>query len=159
MILDFWKNMNMRERLMVTGGAVLLVLTLFFLLIIDPFMDSLSRNRKVVPALKVDLAWMQEAASQVKELTAAGVTKPGSTVSPLSAIDRAARQLKIAESIKRVEPDEEKKVRVSLDDVIFDDMIKWIRLLNVNYDIRVVSISAERQKRPGRVSARVTFES
>ncbi|MBU0484747.1 MAG: type II secretion system protein M [Proteobacteria bacterium] len=156
-MMAFWEKWSNRERLMVVGCSLFILLAVAYLLVLEPFYSGLDEYRRQVPGQRAELAWMQSASLRIKELGGPAADIVGQNASPLAAVDRAARKMKIDSAIKRVEPGDNETVKVWFDEVLFDDLIAWCRVLSVEYGIKIVSFSADRQQAPGYVSARVVF--
>lgn len=157
---EFWENLNTRERLLVGAACIIMLCGLFYLVAVRPLLLSFERYRIEVPRKRVELAFMQDAAQKVGQLKATGrdnVVSAGSG-SFLAAIDQAARQVNLGESLKRVEPDEQNVVRVWLEDASFADVVLWLHTLNSRHGVTVVSFSAERRNRNGLVNVRVALK-
>ena len=153
--MNSWAKLNKREKLTVGGGAALLLTALLYLLIIAPFRWQLAEMRASLPTKKADLAWMQNAALQAEQLKN---SKPDQQkVSPLKLIDISARQFKIADNLKRIDPGENNRIKVWFEDLIFVDLISFLRKLDQEHGIEVANLTAEKLDHPGRVNARVTF--
>lgn len=154
--MSFWMNLRRRERILVASGGVFIVLLLLYTALIAPLRNNLRRMEESVRLGKVELKWMQEAAGKVKQLSGARAGNPA--VSPLKSIDRAAGKYRITESIKRVDPGEEGKIKVWFENLDFVDFIKFLREIGVENRIVISSLAVERLEKSGLVNARVTFK-
>ena len=104
------------------------------------------------------LAWMQQAAAQIKGLqrNSAGGARGLGGRSLLSVVDQSARNGGLGDSIKRIEPDGSKGVKMWLEGVAFDPMILWLGELTRTYQIETSLITIE-PRGGGRVNARLTL--
>jgi type II secretory pathway component PulM len=153
--MNFWAKSSKRERHIVGGGVALLLTALLYFLLVAPFLGQLAKTRASLPAKKADLAWMQTAALQAEQLRNA---KPGQQkTSPLKLIDINARKFGIADNLKRIDPGENNRIKVWFEDLIFVDLMSFLRKLDREHGIEVVSLTADKLNDPGRVNARVTF--
>lgn len=59
--------------------------------------------------------------------------------------------------IRRLEP-EGARLRVTLEEVAFVDVIDWLARLEADYDMRLAAVELDRRPLPGIVSARITLE-
>lgn len=146
-----------RDRLVLLGGLVLGVLILGYLLLLDPIFSARDELRASARQQEQELAWMREAAQEARRLMGAeSAAAPGG--SSLAAIDASARQLGLGAALKRVEPGGRDEVRVWLEDASFDELLRWLALLQGSHGISAGEVVVE----PGRsgtglVNARLTL--
>jgi len=154
----WFAGLEPRERLLVSGGAVVLVLLLLYVVIWEPIASGYSNLQEDVAEQKQTLAWMQQAASQIKTLqrSSTGEVRGLGGRSLLAVVDQSARSAGLGDSIKRIEPDGSKGVKVWLEGVAFDPMILWLGKLTRTYQIETSLITIEPQG-GGRVNARLTL--
>ena len=154
----WFAGLEPRERLLVSGGAVVLVLLLLYVVIWEPIASGYRNLQEDVAEQKQTLAWMQQAASQIKTLqrSSTGEVRGLGGRSLLAVVDQSARSAGLGDSIKRIEPDGSKGVKVWLEGVAFDPMILWLGKLTRTYQIETSLITIEPQG-AGRVNARLTL--
>jgi general secretion pathway protein M len=155
---EWFAGLEPRERLLVSGGAVVLVLLLLYVVIWEPISSGYRNLQEDVAEQKQTLAWMQQAASQIKTLqrSSTGEVRGLGGRSLLAVVDQSARSGGLGDSIKRIEPDGSKGVKVWLEGVAFDPMILWLGKLTRTYQIETSLITIEPQG-GGRVNARLTL--
>jgi len=155
---EWFAGLEPRERLLVSGGAVVLVLLLLYVIIWEPIASGYSNLQEDVAEQKQTLAWMQQAATQIKTLqrSSTGDVRGLGGRSLLAVVDKSARSGGLGDSIKRIEPDGSKGVKVWLEGVAFDPMILWLGKLTRTYQIETSLITIEPQG-GGRVNARLTL--
>ncbi|MFC1524061.1 type II secretion system protein GspM [Thermodesulfobacteriota bacterium] len=156
---DFWMNLNGRERLFLSTGAVIVLLLSCYMMLIEPFVTNLYRLRREVPLKRLEVAWMQHAAQEVKKIRGSGNGQSGSgeTGSPLAIIDQTASYLKLGGQLKRVEPDDQGSIRVWLENVVYTDMVKWFTLLEKK-GLHAIALNADRLDAPGFVNAKIVLK-
>jgi len=155
---EWFAGLEPRERQLVSGGAVVLVLLLLYMMIWEPIAGSYRDLQEDVAERTQTLAWMQQTAAQIKALqrSGAGSTRGLGGRSLLSVVDQSARTGGLGNSIKRLEPDGSKGVKMWLEGVAFDPMILWLGELTRTYQIETSLITIEPQG-GGRVNARLTL--
>jgi general secretion pathway protein M len=155
---EWFAGLEPRERLLVSGGAVVLVLLLLYVVIWEPIASGYHNLQEDVAEQKQTLAWMQQAATQIKTLqrSSTGDVRGLGGRSLLAVVDKSARSGGLGDSIKRIEPDGSKGVKVWLEGVAFDPMILWLGKLTRTYQIETSLITIEPQG-GGRVNARLTL--
>jgi len=157
-VKDWFLGLEPRERRLVTAGGVVLALLLVYLVVWEPLAARYRQLQDSVAQQRETLAWMQQAAAQVKALqrSVPGGGRGLAGRSLLSVVDQSARAGGLGAALKRLEPDASKGVKVWLEGVSFDQMILWLGNLSRQYQVEVASLSIEPQG-AGRVNARITL--
>lgn len=162
MITNWWASLTLRERWIVAAGAGAGVILLFYAFVWYPLQNGLSELRQSVVSLRNDVAWMRQAADDVKRLSAAaeqdGQDAPARDESLLVLVDRTARTAGLGSAVKRVEPQSNNQLQVSLEQVSFDQMIRWLGDLEQDYGVAIVNAVVDRQAESGRVDARLVLQ-
>jgi general secretion pathway protein M len=157
-MMDWLSNLAPRERLLVIAAAVLAVLFLIYSMAWRPLVQESERLREVNAQQRSDLAWMRSAAREVKLLRRSAPRKPGrASGSLLGTVDALARQARVKDQIRRIQPDGDRMVRVEMDAVDFDGLIGWLGRLAAQ-GIETSSLSLTRIDRTHQVEARLTLE-
>lgn len=156
---EWLANLAPRERRIMVGGAVVLVLLLFYLIIWQPLHTGVAQMRTSVAEQRDTLRWMREAAAEVKSLaTSGGQGSAGlGGRSLLAVVDQSARSSNLGPALKRVEPEGQNSVRVRLEGASFDAMVGWLSGLARSSQVFATSLSIERADANGQVDARVTL--
>jgi len=158
---EWYEKLDAREKRVVIGGAGGLLLLGIYFLMWQPFIHGLHDLRKSTQAKQVELAWMQNAVKEIKQLQATRVVpaRVAADQSLLGVIDRSAKARRLGEAVKRVQPDGTSKARVWLEDANFDLVIGWLEELDKRYGVSVEIITFEKQEEEGLVDARINFYS
>ena len=147
-----------RERLTVAAGGSVVALVLLYLLVVEPVVNSFNARAERIEALEADLAWMQEAAGEVRAREGMG----GQAASldddrpAYLAVDSAVDDAGLPRP-GRLEPDGDDGARVRFDEVVFDDLMTALGQLRTRAGIRVVRARFERRGE-GLVQADLTLE-
>lgn len=142
-----------REQLAVRvlgGFAVAIILLLMVILPLHHFNSDAIANYR---AQQETLAWMQNNRAQVAASTN-NARKPGDSV--LTVANQTARTLGL--SFKRYEPNGERGVNLWLEQVPFDQVIKWLDALERDYGVIAVDFSASRRNETGLVDVRLVLQ-
>lgn len=150
----WWRGLQPRERTLVGGGAIVLLVMLFYLLLWAPLHRELARLRTDVPKAAEQLSWMRAQAGRVNQLRATAPTqlKGGGL---LSFVEQSATTFNLKQNIKRVEPDGNNAVRLVVDGVSFNNLVSWLGNLHKQGGVRVDNATFEGQAAPGTVNARL----
>lgn len=156
----YWEQLAQRERRFLIGGSVALVVMALYLFAWEPVASGRELLTQKVPQQRELLAWMEQSAEQIIQLReSGGSAKQGFKGSLLGVVDRSAKADKVASAVKRMDPQGDKSVRVTLENVSFNNVIRWLGNLESQYGISTKSITLERAEKPGLVSVRVTLDS
>jgi len=152
-----YEALTPREQLLVGAAVVVLVLALIYLALWTPVVSArrhaereLAENRAVAQRLEVIAA----AASQNSGASGPLVSRDASL---LSAVDLASKNGTLSKAPARLQPDGDNQVRVWIDAVQFDSLVRWINELQTRYGVRVENLDVERQPTPGLVNARLSL--
>ena len=155
---EWFQSLAPRERVMVGGGGAVLALVLVYLVVLEPAANAVSSREQRVAALESQLAWMQEAAAEVRSLRAEGAGQAtGSSDRPAYlAVDEVLRGSGLPQP-DRLEPAGNGGARVEFEDVPFDPLVRIVARLRSEHGLRVERARIEREEK-GIVSARLTLE-
>lgn len=159
--LKQWFNaLPSKEQWMVSGTAILIAVTLFYLIIWEPIHIGLETERQKQQSQQEVLQWMQDAAAEVQALRSAGnrstirdKNKPTTLV-----IEQAIKNAGLKSSLSKIESSGNNGARVVLDEASFNQVLVWLNTMATNNGIQVASANIDRASKPGRVNARLTFE-
>lgn len=155
LLLTWWETLPARERVAAGAGALAVALTLLYLLV-QPLLAGRSALRAEVESRRTELAWMRDAAREVAESGRAA--QPGSnSMPPLQLIDQAARDNRLADQLKRLEPGPDGEIKVWLNNVVYVDLLRWLRQLTATGRLAVRNLNVEKGAGPGLVSAQLTL--
>lgn len=157
----WWDNLSQRERWLLGGGVVALLVFLFYLQVWEPFQTSNRLLRQSVAEQRADLAWMRQAALEVKRLNAAGDSggrAVGGGQSLLTVVDQTARAAGLSAALKRINPQGGDKLNAQLEQVEFDAFINWVGALEREHRITIVNMAVDRTDTAGLVNARVILQ-
>jgi general secretion pathway protein M len=155
---EWFLGLEQREQKLIGGGAIILLLLLLYSIIWEPIASAYTELGDSVRQQQETLAWMQQAAAQVKTLQRSRGGSAGGLAgrSLLAVVDQSARSGGLGNAIKRIEPDGSKGVKVWLEGAAFDPMILWLGKLVKSFRIEPSMITLE-PIGGGRVNARLTL--
>lgn len=148
--------LSQRERLIVLVGGSLLLITLFYIGLIEPVIKA-HRNRVEALASSRAVATQLEAAAAVVSSSQAGAITQGAGVSLLAAVDQSTRSSALGKAPERLQPEGENEVKIWFEDVSFDNLSRWLAELHTAYGIKVQTMDVEIQDKPGAVDARLSL--
>lgn len=155
-LINHWAQLAPRERVMVIVAAVALALTLIFLTVWEPLVErrnqqaaALDNARAVAIRLEEIGAELGPGRNQSRPTVASGAL--------LSTVDRAARSGLADTPPSRIQPEQDREVRVWIDGVAFDTLLRWLDDLEQKQGVRAQTIDLERGEQPGRVNVRLAL--
>jgi general secretion pathway protein M len=147
-----WDGMPLRDRRALAALAVFFSLAGGWLGVVQPALTFADEGREALESAAMDLAWMQANATVARQAAAQG---PGANdgQSLLSAVNGSARGMGL--NLQRFEPEGEQRVRVTLENAVFTDVMRWVVLLETRYGLVVEHFNAD-SRQPGVVNIRMT---
>ena len=153
-------SLTKKEQQIVSGTTVFAIVTLFFLIVWEPIHLGLDNEKLKQTTQNKNLIWMQQAATEVKGLRSSGSrtnlrdkNKPTTLV-----IEQAINKAGLKSSVNKIESSGNNGVRVTLNEVPFNQMLVWLNTLASHNGIHVISANIERASGAGKANARLTFE-
>jgi general secretion pathway protein M len=157
-VKDWLQSLNARERVLVIGGGILVVLVAIYMLVLAPFYKSIDQRADRVSRKAEDLAWMQSAAGDLTALAASGATAAEATGESLVVlVDRTAREAGLGGKVTGQTPTGDAGIRVRLEQAPFDVIVAWFAVLEQRYGIAIESVSIDRTADAGLVNASVVL--
>lgn len=154
-IREWWQGISPRERRMVAGAGVALLLTVIWLAVVEPLQQRRAMLERGVPVQRELLTWMQDAAPRLRD---AGPARAAAGQSLFAVVDRSVRATPLGGAVQRLQPEGQASVRVWLENAAFDDLVRWLGTLEREHGVSPSAIAVERTDSAGLVNARVTLD-
>ncbi len=156
---DWFESLELRERLFVTAGAVVVAAALLYAFAWVP-LDK--RHAEVATSV----ANWQRSLAELRPLKnvkqTASVPRPGAGAqqSAIIIVDQTLRGRGLDQYRQRSQPTSTNGIRVEFENVAFDDLVLWLGDLADQYAMHVQagSVTAGSRSGPGRVNASLTLE-
>jgi len=147
-----------QERRIILILAVVIGLSLFYLLIWSPITEGFAQKTTQVEAQKKLLSWMKNSSLEIKRLQGSSQGKSSKSNAPLlSTVDSTIKSSGLGRGMKRLEPQGNNKVQIWFENTGFDSLVSWLGKLASQYQIHIYSINIDRQDTPGTVNARLVL--
>ena len=157
---DWYFSLQYQERLIVGGGAFVLVLVLMWALVWTP-LDSAHKE------LRVNVDNWSKSIRDLRPVSAAiqsggnpgGATGTVSDAAPIVVVDQTLSARGLNGSVKTRTPTPN-GIRIEFENVAFDDLVLWLGDLSNGYSLEVQagSMSVASRAGPGRINASLTLE-
>jgi general secretion pathway protein M len=145
--------LSARERSLVIGGGVLVLLVALHALVLSPFYGAIDARQERLARKQADLSWMHTVAP---ELQAAAGTVPATVQNGESLVvlvDRTARESGLASALTGQTPTGTGAIRVRFQDATFDTLVLWMGNLVQRYGVTIDEATIDRGSKPGLVTA------
>jgi general secretion pathway protein M len=151
---DWYFGLEPRERLVVAGGAIAVVLLLVWGLLLSPLYGAATATAQRVDEKRATLAFLRTAAAELAgapAMAAAGPDMSGQSL--VVVVDRSARSAGLGAALTRNQPVGEDGIRVRLENASFDALASWLGTLSSSAGLTIDTASFERAPDEGRVNA------
>jgi general secretion pathway protein M len=150
---EWFYGLKPRERTIIVGGVVLVLLTAIYLFVLAPFYASVAQREASVAKKKADLAWMRSVAGEMQAL---GANQPmvatPTNESLVVLVDRTAREAGLSSALTGQTPNGENGIRVRLEGASFDMAMMWLANLELSHSVAIESATFDRAATPGLVN-------
>ena len=155
---DWFYGLQPRERAIIGGGAILVLLTAIYMLALAPFYRSVAALDASVEEQKADLAWMRSVAGEVQALSANQPMVAAPTDESLVVlVDRTAREAGLSSALTGQTPNGETGIRVRLEGAGFDQAMMWLANLELSHAVAIESATFDRTSTPGQVNVNLVL--
>lgn len=156
-IQDALRQMAPRERVMVLAGAVVVAVTLLYLVLWEPLMQAHRDRQMALESARHIAQRIEQAAALLQQGAASGAAAVDRKTSLLTAVDQTSRSAVLGKAPSRVQPEGDKEVKIWIEDTSFDNMLRWLQQLQTRYGITPKQLEVERGAGPGLVSGRLSL--
>jgi len=157
-IKEYLNGLEARERNLILVAAAIFVLVIPYQFIWKPFVTSVENTTIRVQAQKVQFIKMQQQAKKIRQLRGSGniVVQPGKQFLN-NLIQTAAKNNGLSNTLK-IKSDTDNSIRVSLDNVPFDNVMNWLDQLVSTNGVIVSKLNIDRQPTIGNVNVSVYLD-
>lgn len=154
----WWSSLAPREQRVLAAGAVVAGLALLYLVVYEPLAKAERERALALDDARALAMTLETLAAEVQRQRGAGGGAPlGANQSLLAIVDQSRRASALTKPPSRLQPEGDAIVRIWLEDVPFDALVRWLADLQLRYGVRVDTADIERESGPGLVNARVTL--
>ena len=157
-IKEYYYNLNTRERYMVLTMIIAIAVFVPYQFIWTPFVEGLEESEQRVTKQRVQYQEMQQVSAELKQLRGgAGIATRTGKQFLFGAINNAARKFGLANAVN-VKGDSNDRVRVLMENVPFDNVLRWLDELQHRQGLTIVTINVDQVGSIGMVKANVLLE-
>jgi general secretion pathway protein M len=153
-MISWFSTLAPRERLVLTGGALLLLILFSYLLVLEPLEAAIRQKESMLQAQHGQMNDLRVMAAEYRSLGSPEPKGGGAMrdTSLLAIVDASGTAQGIKDSIKRLSPEGKDKVRIHLEEAPFDKLVGWLVQLSTEYQITAESTAVRRSDEMGKVS-------
>ncbi|HEY1992196.1 MAG TPA: type II secretion system protein GspM [Gammaproteobacteria bacterium] len=153
----WYLSLQQREQRILAVGVVFVIVTVVYLGLLNPYFNSRKHLQAAVVEKQSQVAWMGPAATQLQALRGQQPSGIPAGQSLLAVVSRAAGDAGFGAAVKQAQTDSDGSVRVQLQAVAFDNLIRWLGTLRRQYGISVKQMTAQKAATAGNVDATLTL--
>jgi general secretion pathway protein M len=156
-LLQRFLDLPARQQLLLLAALLLGVLWILVQLVWRPLATGSARLEASIAQEREDLAWMRGAAERIRSLQADTADAPGGDDSALNTvINRAAQQAGFV--VNRLTPRGRTEATVVLDSVPFEQVLRWLYLLEGEQGVTARSLTVSGTNEAGRVNVQTQLQ-
>jgi general secretion pathway protein M len=156
-LLERYRELQPRERVIVAAGAVVVALTLIYLVLWEPFANARAKQTAALADERALAERLETIATAMDKARASGVGAiQGREQSLLTLIDQQGKSSELGRPPARLQPEGDNEVKVWFEDVPFDALVRWMATLESRYGVQIAGADIERRAGAGLVNARLT---
>ena len=155
---DWFDELAQREKVMVVGGAVFVIIAVFYALLWAPLTASNARLASDVEADRKTLNELRRVEGRLTPPNGAGGGRT-SNQSLAIVVSQTVVRFELRDALVRNNPSsDDSTVTVRFEDAAWDSLVNWLNTLETSNGLGVRSSSFNRTGDNGRVDATVTLE-
>jgi general secretion pathway protein M len=155
----WYLSLEQREQRILAAGAVFVVAMMLYLMLLAPYFNSRHRLEAGIQQRQTEVAWMGPAAAQLQALRGQQPSGIPSNQSLLAVVSRSAADAGFGPVMKQAQTGNDGSVRVQMQGVSFDNLIRWLGTLRRQYGISVRDLTAQKTATAGNVDTTLTLVS
>jgi general secretion pathway protein M len=150
----WWLNASMREKQIVSLGALLVIVFLVYDIIFAPLTNAVDTLRQKIHNNQILLAWMQESNKRIETLEKSKTsTAPKSSASLLSTVQNDINNQPFGKSVAQLQQAENDSIQIRLQKVSFDALTKWLITICQQEGLLITQMTVAPNTAPGIVDA------
>lgn len=151
----WFQTLAPRERVMLLICGVVVAITLIYLAGWKPLVNAHVAREAALERARGIANRIEQAAAEVA--SAGPARTVDRSVSLVAAVDQTSRSQTLGKAPSRLQPEGDREVKVWIDDVPFDKLLRWLQELEQKYGIQASSAEIERSGTAGIVNVRVSL--
>lgn len=154
---EWFAGLAPRERLMVGACAIFVVFAILYYGIWNSLANAHHKREKALAESRALATRLEVIGAEAMKARRSGGGAVNRSMSLLSAVDQSSKSGTLSKPPSRLQPEGDAEVRVWLEDVNFDGVLRWINELETRYGVMVQTVDIDQQSSPGLVNARLSL--
>ncbi len=155
---EWFRSLAPRERLLVSVGSVVVGITILYLGIWEPLSKAHAKREMDVASAQALAQRLEVIAVTAQKAQAnGGGALINNGASLLSVVDQVSKSGTLGKPLTRIQPEGDHEVKVWIDEVSFEALVRWISELEGKYGISIQTADLDRGTLPGQVNARLSL--
>lgn len=151
---QWFLSLEKRERWILGGGTVALIVFIFYVALVSPYVSHRRSLTAEVQSQQALLIWMRPVASRIQALHGSQpAALPGGSL--LSTVNASISSSGLGGALQQAQQSGDGSVRVQFKNVDFDSLMSWLAGLQRTYGVVASDVSVTRASGPGQVDANV----
>ena len=154
-----WEALSLRERWILEIGAAIFIVVLGYRFIIFPLWDGAQVAQQGLEKRQALLTWLERAAPRVLAARPIDAGNERETYdSVLSLLEKKAEDPRLKPHVTALGLVANTGIRLTLEAIVFEDLIAWMWDLSHIYDVNVVSLTVNETEKSGAVNAELVYQ-
>ncbi len=150
----YWQNLLPRERWIMAGGGGVLLVALLYAYLWLPLHQQRQKLQEILPRMRLQATQLQTARDEVLRLKTQVGTGAQSNLPLQQRLTASATAQGL--TLLKVDMTGEQSAVLVLDDVAFDEGLRWLHVLQTQQGLRLVAGDITRSAQVGRVNIHAT---
>ncbi|MFY9259478.1 MAG: type II secretion system protein M [Gallionella sp.] len=150
----YWQNLLPRERWIMAGGGGVLLVALLYAYFWLPLHQQRQKLQEILPRMRLQATQLQTARDEVLRLKTQVGTGAQSNLPLQQRLTASATAQGL--TLLKVDMTGEQSAVLVLDDVAFDEGLRWLHVLQTQQGLRLVAGDITRNAQVGRVNIHAT---
>lgn len=147
-MMQYWNNLNDRERLLLSLGLSIVAIYLIYLLIYAPLSKSVHHKSLQLLEKQDTLTWMKKINGEIQKETPAELI---SNTKLLSLVDSQLREGELKNFSHQLQQTNSGEIQLSFDEAPFNAFLAWLWSLQSTYSIALKQLNLEKTNTPGMI--------
>ncbi|VAW34674.1 hypothetical protein MNBD_GAMMA01-956 [hydrothermal vent metagenome] len=156
----WFERLSASEKTLIKYGAIIVGLAICWVFIYQPINKSIKVKQKQKIQLQNQYTQMQESQDLfAKQASNASKFHRDSNKPFISWVDEQLLKNQLAQFVTRSEPKDNQTLILTFESIVFDELIQWLELLELNYNVKISEADISLLDRSnGLCNARITLE-
>jgi type II secretory pathway component PulM len=158
--MDWFKKLSTNEQKLIIYGTILVTIAVVWVFIYQPLTKIIKQKSQQKIELQKQYQHMQSSKSLLKKQQTKLSTYQRDLNKPFIAwVDQLLVKKQLSQYVTRSEPKDNQTLILNFESIIFDDLIRWLEPLELNYGINISEADINVTDRSnGLCNARITLE-